>query len=216
MKISDAGICLLGIIVSLVMFWKTLHFFSKDDTRIAAKQRAIYGWTLAIAVTNMLLFCVSVHLGIYIAFSFFNVYLMITVYIDLKTLYVYRIVNGVFFLLGIAMLVLLKVPIDQQLAGAFIYIVFVVLEARMGGMGVGDAFTLIAGVPYMMLLNAGGSFLMMMLVHTLLVNIIFLLLNIKNINLKEMKFNEKAAFTPAIALATLIMVLSVGLVNSGL
>lgn len=216
MNINDIGICLIGMILSPVIFWKTLYFFSKDDERIAEKKSTLFLWIIAIAVINILLFWTSVSRGIYVAFSFFSVYLMITVYIDLKTLYVYRIVNVLFFFFGIAMLVLLKVPIDQQLTGAFIYIVFVVLEAGIGGMGVGDALTLITGVPYMLLLNAGGTFLMMMLVHTLLTNVIFLLLNIKNINLKEMKFKVKAAFTPAIALATLIMVLSVGLINSRL
>lgn len=205
------GICLISLLISLSVFLGTVYIFSKSEKKLMEKSYALYGSIACIVLVNILLYCIYKNSESYWAFSILSVYLIVTAYIDIKTLFVFRIINFLFGLAGVILLLILNISVSSQCAGAFAYILLVLAEAHFGGMGKGDAFTLMVSIPYLMVLNVGTSFFMVLLVNTLIFNVLFLVFNIRKINFKGLKLKTKAAFTPAIAAGTILLVMAEGI-----
>ena len=203
-----SGMQIAGVTsISLLTFYVIIRFFGKHDHRITIHHRFVYVALLSIVMVDVMLFCQHGWSIRYAAFSILAVYLMATAYIDMQTLFVYRILNISVGIAGCLFVYFIGVPIREQLSGLLIYIVIILVETVMKGMGVGDAYTLMAIVPYMLLLNMENGVLMLLLENIILSNLCFLCMNIKMINWKKLKFKSQVAFTPAVAITTLLLVM---------
>ena len=205
------GVCLISLMISLSVFIGIIYIFSKSEKKLLKKSYALYISMAAIVLVNILLYCIYKHSVKYWVFSILSLYLIVTAYIDIKTLYVYRMINYLFGLAGMVFLVVFKIPFLSQCAGALVYILLIFAETWFGGMGKGDAFTLVASIPYLMVLNLGSSLFMALLVNTLIFNVLFLAFNIPKIDFRGVKLKTKAAFTPAIATGTILLVMAAGI-----
>lgn len=205
--------CIIVMMISISIFLGFVKLFSKDDTRISSKSNALNLAIISIILTNLITYYAYIGSNKYFIFSVLNVYLILTGYIDSRTLFVYRLSNYIFGSIGVILLVILQVEVESQLISAILYSSVVLLIACTGGIGKGDAFTLIVIIPYMMFLELGSELLINMIINTMIFNIIFIVSNIKKINIKQMKLKSKSALTPSIAMATIIMVLVQGIIK---
>lgn len=114
MKIIDGltGFCFA--VISAAVFWGLLSCFSKEDERLTWKcASACISGGIA-ALFNMLLYIIYGKTALYPAFSLLCLYLVITAYIDWKTLYVYRINHIIFGLAGIGAVCMYDISVSSQ------------------------------------------------------------------------------------------------------
>lgn len=208
--------CIVVVIISISAFGILVKLFSNDDIRIISKSVILYSSILSMIIINLLLFYIYKVTVEYFTFSILNLYLALTAYIDKITMKVYRLSNIIFAIIGVILILCLPVQVENQITSAILYIVIVTIVSYTGGMGKGDVFTLVTIIPYMMFLNHGNGLLTIMLIDTVIFNILFIVINIRKINLKKMKLNSKSALTPSIAIGTMLIILIEGLFKFGI
>jgi len=212
----DQIIFIFITIISVGLFLAIIRLFSKDDIRIFSKSANLYISIVSMFLVDFMLCYIYKISAEYFVFSVLNLYLTLTAYIDNQTMNVYRLSNIIFGVLGVILLMFLPSEVGSQFIGALLYVAIILLMSLTGGMGKGDAFTLMTIIPYMMFLNLGNDFLIIMLIDTLIFCLLFIVINIRKLDLRTMKLKSKSALTPSIAIGTIIIILVYGFVKKGI
>ncbi|CUQ30129.1 prepilin peptidase [Clostridium baratii] len=195
-------------ILEIVVFKVLLNIINKYDETILNKNKKI---DVAIFIVTSIFYF---KFGLSINFFFLNLlayYLIISSFIDYKTMNVYSFLN--YFMLLIAFIFFI---INHLFNGynltfetiiiTLIFIIINILFSKIGAYGDGDTEVYIV-LSCFFAIVCKNNLLEMLLVDMLLANILIILLNIKEFDLKKLKFKRKVAFIPAIALATIILCL---------
>ena len=148
--------------------------------------------------------------GISINFFFLTLlayYLIISAYIDFKTMIVYSIFNYTMILFSIMFYSLSSYSVEKiNLIILILFIIFSIVLEKMGMYGNGDTEIYIV-IACFFATVCRSNLLETLLIDMVLANIIIIFINIKKFDLKKLKFKEKVAFIPAIAISTIILCL---------
>lgn len=150
----------------------------------------------------------------FIFYLYLTIYLIITGYIDYKIQKVYCILNYITMIVGVIfMLKQIEVGKDITLAlGSYIiYILFSSILKVIKCYASGDNEIYIAIGYFVASINYNEFPLYFLIVNMLISSIVVTLTNIKNFNLfrKKNGSNEKIAFAPSIAIATILSILMI-------
>lgn len=142
-------------------------------------------------------------------------YLILTSYIDKKTMYVYSILNGPVALFGLVY-VYLSLFLYQRCSYNPIYLILTILIfsglmklfEKLGIQGGGDSDCFIVSSIYLAMLNTDT--LLLLVVHVFLATLLFAVINLRHYNFKEQKMRREIAFTPYIAVSAFLMIIMGG------
>jgi len=140
-------------------------------------------------------------------------YLLVAAYIDHKTGNVYRIGSLFFILSNILVCVFLyRMNAYERLESAVyvgMFSIIVILLGVFKMMGWGDVFTYIGLFVWFGTWRASWMLLEIILVYILLANLVFLVLNAGNIDIRKGKIKGRGAYLPAMAVGSILLELLV-------
>lgn len=203
-------VILLTVLVEILLMAAMIRIIKKFDPehgiQIKPKDKVVMVG-ICLAVT-FLLYTNNSHTD-YIAFSFLMCWLLITAYIDQKTKNVYRIFCYLVSAAGILYL-LVKIwdyAMEYKLLLLFnllLYLIFIFLQSQLKMYGAGDGFVYISVCFYLAARNPISFLIETFMLHMILANLIFLIMNWKQFDVKHFKMKSPQAFVPGIAIATII------------
>lgn len=197
------GFTLIGI----VAFYGALIVVNKSDKENIIIKKEI-GVIFIILISTTLLY-LKYKLKIDFFFLFYlSIYLIICAYIDYKTMYVYSIFNYLTIIISIVYLVSKYNEINfiNVVINVIIFIAYSIIMSIFKVYGGGDNELFIATSVYIAI-NSKIFPLEALFLNMILANLIMIITNIKNFNIKKMKLKRKIAFAPSIAMATMILLL---------
>ncbi len=136
-------------------------------------------------------------------------YLIFAAFIDHKTQKVYRIGSIGFILLSMLLFLFVKdmstyEKVERTIC-ILIFSMISIMQGTLGWMGWGDVLTYVGVFFYLGSWNYSCMTLEVFAVYMLLANVLFLLGNIKKLDLKNKRLKEDAAFLPGMASAAFLL-----------
>ena len=136
--------------------------------------------------------------------------LLVCAYTDLKTNFVYRVYSYLLIMVNLIYLVINKnnIPDLESILTLVFFIIIINVLTIKNCFGKGDSYILIANSLLVITLNQNYYFpIEVILWHFVLSAVLMIILNLKQMNFKTLRFNKPIPFVPYIYLATLIMIL---------
>lgn len=197
-------------LIGITSFYKAIEFINKNETdiKIDVKNKGLISILVALS-TTLLYLKYKTNIEFYMYF-YVSIYLLITAYIDYKTKNVYTILNYITMIVGIFFLFYQKsieVDINITIICVIIYTIFVKVGGYFDWFGGGDTEIFIALSIFVSSINMNLFPLVILLINMILSNLILIISNIKNIDVKRLKLKEPKAFAPSIAISTMILIL---------
>lgn len=197
-------------LIGMFVFNEAIKFINRNDkeARIDVDNKGLMN--IIIALSTTFLYCkykLSVEFYIYF---YLTIYLIIVGYIDYKTKNVYTIFNWLTIIIGAWFLIYKKsigIDVSFIIICVIIYIIFVKFIGYFNMFGDGDTDIFIAISIFVSSINLNTFPLVILLLNMILSNLVLIILNIKLLDVRKMKFKEQLAFAPSIALSTFILIL---------
>jgi prepilin signal peptidase PulO-like enzyme (type II secretory pathway) len=195
-------------IIGIAAFFGAIKFIKLNDKTINLKMEKEIGIMLIILISTTLIYLKYKFTIDFLFIFYLSIYLIICAYVDKKTMYVYSIFN--YFTIIISLIYLIStynnVYVTKIIIDVIIYIIFSTLMSKLKIYGNGDNEIFIA-ISLFIAIKFSINPLEALLVNVIIANIVTIILNYKNINIKKMKLNSRIAFAPSIAISTMIMIL---------
>lgn len=131
-------------------------------------------------------------------------FLYLTAWIDFHTMQVYRMFSVIFCIIGLVLFILEK-PSSEKIVGLALYCIIILFFTFEKFFGKGDSGIFIAVAFFLSCLSYQELTLTLLLIHNVLTTLIFVILNIKDLQIKKMKMKKRTALAPGITIATWIM-----------
>lgn len=199
---------IIGTIIGIALFYTAIKIIIKYDKATKLIPKNEIGIALVILISNILLYLryqgSIKYIFMYILFS----YLIITSYVDFKTLYVYTIYN--YIVIGVGMF---YIYINRNIYGisdilvcVTIYAIITYIFAKLNMYGEGD-FEVLLAVSMFLSIKYPIHTMEVLLLNMIISNIVAIILNRKKFNIRKFSFDSKIAFVPAISISTMILLL---------
>ena len=195
-------------ILGMIIFKMLLNLIERCDGIEINKNRKI---DVVIFITTSIFYF---KFGFSLNFFFLNLlsyYLIISAFIDYKTMFVYSLFNYFMILMSFIFLVMSYVFNGYRLEIntiiiSLIFMIANIIFSKIGAYGNGDTEVYVV-LTFFFSIICKENLLELLLIDMLLANVLAIILNIKKFDFKKLKFKRKVAFVPYIALATIILCL---------
>ncbi|MBL4932267.1 prepilin peptidase [Clostridium paridis] len=200
------AIVVFSIIGVFIFYGALLIVKCNDNSDLEIKREIIVSISILVSVA-VLYYKYKLSMSFVFLFYLF-IYLIISAYIDYKTMYVYSIFN--YITMGVSVIYLIinikNVSVGYVAISVVIWCCFTTLCSKFKIFGGGDNEILMS-ISLFIAVKYNYSTLEMLFLNMAICNLILFFTNLDKFNIKEMRFNKNVAYAPSIALSTILLIL---------
>ncbi len=197
------------ILLQILIFHGAIRFIIKNDLECVLENKKEYGiYFLFSILTTLMYIKYGITLDLFFL-SFFLIYLIISAYIDKKTLTIYSFYNYLTTLIGIVYLLakLGTINITNIIFNVIIFVCITIIASKLGAFKDGDT-ELFISISFFLYPQYPNFALEIFLINIIISYIVVLILNFRRLDKTNfLKFKEPIAFAPSIAISTIILLL---------
>lgn len=195
-------------IIGIAAFYGALNIVKKFDKESSIEINKEIGIIILILISTTLLYLKYKLTIDFIFIYYLSIYLIISAYIDYKTMYVYSNLNYITIIISIMYLLVRhnNLYMKYVVINVIIFLIFTMILSKLKAYGGGDNEIFIA-ISIFIAIKYQNIPLEALLINMLISDVLIIITNFKEINFKKVRFNKSIAFVPSIAISTMILLL---------